>query len=254
MASGSRAALPATHGTVATMSGRFTQVSGVSLAEQARESIRTAILDGTLGPEERITIEELAAELGISRTPIREALKALEGEGLVQLIPHRGAVVARFARDELDQRYSIRAMLEGYAAELACKKDPKGMAAALERICARAEQLLDDPSVQDVSELVDLNLEFHATIREGSQSPTLERILDQLRNPVGFSMVYWSDKRRRQTSHKMHVQIMRAFRTGNPARAKALTERHLLEARDLLVVQHDERTHMSSDTAAATSR
>jgi GntR family transcriptional regulator, vanillate catabolism transcriptional regulator len=223
------------------MSGRFTEVSGVSLAEQARESIRTAILDGTLEPEERITIEQLATELGISRTPIREALKALEGEGLVQLMPHRGAIVARFARDELDHRYSIRAMLEGYAAELACAADPKGTAVALERICARAQELLDNPSLKDVSELVDLNLEFHATIRVGARSPTLERILDQLRNPVGFSMGYWSDARRRQTSQKMHVQIMKAFKASDPLRAKELTERHLLEARDLIVAQADER-------------
>jgi GntR family transcriptional regulator, vanillate catabolism transcriptional regulator len=229
------------HGRVSAMSGRFMQVSGVSLAEQARESIRTAILDGTLAPEERITIEELAGELGISRTPIREALKALEGEGLVRLVPHRGAIVARFARDELDHRYSIRAMLEGYAAELACTAEPAGMAAALEWICARTQELLETPNLHAVSELVDLNMEFHATIREGARSPTLERILDQLRNPVGFSMGYWSDARRRRTSYQMHLEIAAAFRKGDPALTKQLTERHLLEARDLLVVQHHER-------------
>jgi GntR family transcriptional regulator, vanillate catabolism transcriptional regulator len=236
---------------VTRMSGRFTEVSGVSLAEQARESIRTAILDGTLAPEARITIEELAGELGISRTPIREALKALEGEGLIQLMPHRGAIVARFARDELDHRYSIRAMLEGYAAELACVADPEGMAVALERICARADELLDQPDLEDVSELVDLNLEFHATIREGARSPTLERILDQLRNPIGFSMAYWSDARRRRTSQEMHVQIADAFKLADPVRAKHLTERHLLEARDLLVVQHGERMQDADAQAPA---
>ena len=233
------------------MSGRFAQVSGVSLAEQARESIRTAILDGTLAPEARITIEELAGELGISRTPIREALKALEMEGLVQLLPHRGAIVARFARDELDHRYSIRAMLEGYAAELACSADPDGMAAALDSICARAEELLDHPDLKGVSELVDLNMKFHATIREGARSPTLERLLDQLRNPVGFSMAYWSDARRRHTSHEMHVQIADAFKAADPVRARQLTERHLLEARDLLVVQRDERIQAADSHEAA---
>lgn len=219
---------------------RFTQLAGISLAEQARESIRTAILDGTLEPEQRITIEELAGEMGISRTPIREALKALEGEGLVRLHPHRGAVVARFAREELDHRYSIRAMLEGYAAELACAGDAAGMAAALARICDRTEELLDDPDRDALSELVDLNLEFHATLREGARSPTLERLLDQLRNPVAFSMAYWSDEQRRRGSHQMHLAILDAFRRVDPALARARTERHLLEARDLLVAAHDE--------------
>ena len=228
---------------------RFTQIAGVSLAEQARESIRTAILDGTLEPEQRITIEELAAEMGISRTPIREALKALEGEGLVKLFPHRGAVVARFARDELDHRYSVRAMLEGYAAELACAADASGMAAALQRICERAEELLDDPERSALSELVDLNLEFHATLREGARSPTLERLLDHLRNPVAFSMVYWSDGQRRRGSQQMHLAILDAFQKVDPALARQRTEQHLLEARDLLVAAHDE--HLQDPAAVA---
>jgi GntR family transcriptional regulator, vanillate catabolism transcriptional regulator len=224
---------------------RFTQVSGVSLAEQARESIRTAILDGTLEPEQRITIEQLAIELGISRTPIREALKALEGEGLLQLIPHRGAIVARFAREELDHRYSIRAMLEGYAAELACTADAQGMATALGRICDRIEQLIDHPDAKALSEFVDLNLEFHATLREGARSPTLERVLDQLRNPVAFSISYWSDDERRRGSHQMHLAIVEAFRLQDPVLARQRAERHLLEARDLLVAQHDETTTLA---------
>ena len=220
---------------------RFNQVAGVSLAEQAREAIRTAILDGTLEPEQRITIEELATEMAISRTPIREALKALEGEGLVKLYPHRGAVVARFARDELDHRYSVRAMLEGYAAELACVADAAGMTEALARICDRAGDLLEDPDETALSELVDLNLEFHATLREGARSPTLARLLDQLRNPVAFSMAYWSDAQRRHGSHQMHLAILDAFVQVDPALARERTEQHLLEARDLLVAAHDER-------------
>lgn len=226
---------------------RLNQVYGVSLADQARESIRTAILDGTIAPEERITIEDLAADLGISRTPIREALKALEGDGLVELLPHRGAIVSRFARDELDHRYSVRAMLEGYAAELACQLDAAAMTEVLRANVLRARKLAERPSDEVLSELVELNLEFHAAIREGSGSTTVIRILDQLRNPVAFSLGYWSDDRRRQNSIEAHTDIVAAFANDDPARARQLTEAHLLKARDLLVAQHDEQVREAEE-------
>ena len=235
------------------MNRRLNQVSGVSLADQARESIRTAILDGTLAPEERITIEQLAAELGISRTPIREALKALEGDGLVQLLPHRGAVVTRFARDELDHRYSVRAMMEGYAAELACRADAPGMADVLQANCARAEELAAGPA-GDITGLVELNRDFHVAIREGAHSPTVKRILDQLRNPTAFSIGYWSDAERRRNSLEAHAGIAAAFQADDPATARRLTERHLLEARDLLVAQHEERRRTAGDVETAAVR
>ena len=98
-------------------------ISNQSLADQARDLIRRAIFEGEIQPEERITIERIAADFGISRTPVREALKALETDGIVRIHPHRGAVVQRFEAKELYDRYTVRALLEGFAAELACRND-----------------------------------------------------------------------------------------------------------------------------------
>jgi GntR family transcriptional regulator of vanillate catabolism len=217
------------------VSGRLTEVQGVSLADQAREAIRTAILDGTFQPEERLTIEQLAEELGVSRTPVREALKALEGDGLVRLIPHRGAVVERLARDEIYHRYAIRAMLEGYAAELACRRDAARFARLLERNCEAIAALAEHASADDVAKLADLNRRFHAVIREGSASATLIRLLGSLRNPVAFTLNYWGDPVKREASLKAHRQIAAAFREADPELARHLTERHLLAARDDLL-------------------
>jgi DNA-binding GntR family transcriptional regulator len=228
---------------------RLPQVSGVSLAEQARETIRRAILDGTFAPEERISIEQIASELGISRTPVREALKALEGDGLVQLLPHRGAVVTRFARDELHQRYSIRAMLEGYAAELATRADGARIGRALIDNCDELEALAAEPDA-DVLALSEANQRFHAIIREGSGSATVIRLLDQLRNPTAFSVDYWSNPERRRTSIASHRKIANAIRRGDAARARQLLERHLLDSRDLLVAQHDALASHGDGTGA----
>ncbi len=237
---------------------RLGMVHDISLAEQAKEAIRTAILEGTIKPEERITIEQIAAELGISRTPVREALKALEVDGIVRLLPHRGAVVERFARAELGHRYSIRAMLEGYAAELACEADAPGIATLLEQNCLALEQLAAAADVGDpeqVRPLGKLNQEFHAIIRDGSQSRALVRILETLRNPFAFTLYYWSARERQLASIEIHRQIAAAFRANKPRQARRLVERHLLEARDHLMDMDTERKQRpSAETADADMR
>ena len=111
------------------------RISTQSLADQARDLIKQAIFEGKIKPEEKLTIERIAAEFGISRTPVREALKALETDGIVRIHPHRGAIVQRFDKDELFDRYSVRALLEGHAGERACRADPLGIAADLEANC-----------------------------------------------------------------------------------------------------------------------
>src|SRR5437867_1687707 len=85
----------------------------------ATELIREAIVDGRLEPGQRLKEEELARELGISRTPIREALLMLQAEGLVDAVPNRGAMVRVHTPEDLDDLYQLRALLEGYAARRA---------------------------------------------------------------------------------------------------------------------------------------
>ena len=117
------------------MRGEITRLKDVSLPDQAREMIRSAILEGVLKPDERFTIEDIAARLGISRTPVREALKALEVDGMVRLLPHRGAVVESYAYAEIQNRFAITAMLESYAAELAVLAEPHTLADKLQANC-----------------------------------------------------------------------------------------------------------------------
>lgn len=217
---------------------RLDEVEDVSLADRARESIRAAILDESLHASERFTIEQLASDLGVSRTPVREALKALEGEGFVRLIPHRGVVIEPLARDEIHHRYAIRAMLEGYAAELACRADAAGIADRLERNCeelARVAAARPRKSGDQARRLSALNQEFHGIIRDGSRSQTLVRLLGSLANPLAFTLAFWSDPDRRQASLSIHREIAAAFRRARPKLARQLTERHLLEARDALL-------------------
>lgn len=216
---------------------RVRQVRGVSMAEQARESVRAAILDGSIRPGERITIEQLAMDLGTSRTPVREALKALEQDGLVRLLPHRGAVVESVAIEEVYHRYTIRAMLEGYAAELACKAGATHIEDKLEANCEELEALVrraksNDP--EPIQRMAELNQEFHSIIRDGSGSTTLARLLESLRNPVAYTNSHWGDPERRRVSLEFHREIVDAFRRRRPRAARRAMERHLHEARNTL--------------------
>lgn len=213
-------------------------ISNQSLADQARDLIRRAIFEGEIKPEERLTIERIAADFGISRTPVREALKALETDGIVRIHPHRGAVVQRFEKAEIHDRYTVRALLEGFAGELACRNDAAGVARELEANCtqlARAMAGIRDDDLDAVRRLVELNFRFHEAILAASGSPTVLRLLEALKMPVAYRLYTWRDAGRRKVSLDFHRRIARAFREGKPAAVRKQIEAHLLEARDFLV-------------------
>lgn len=213
------------------------------LAEQARERIRASILDGTLRPGERLTIEQLALEIGVSRTPVREALKALEQDGMVRLLPHRGAVVDAVAHEEVHRRYTIRAMLEGYAAELSCRANAKGIAPQLESICVELEKVARSakPKNRDATRrMSELNQQFHGLIRDGCESRTLVRLLEGLRNPISYTYSHWESPERRQESLESHRAIMTAFKNDDPEAARSSMEQHILAARDTITHPEEE--------------
>jgi GntR family transcriptional regulator, vanillate catabolism transcriptional regulator len=216
---------------------RFQILHGASLADQAKDRIRAAILEGKLKPGEKITIERIAAEFGISRTPVREALKALETDNMVRLLPRRGAIVEPFAWREIQHRYAIRAMLEGYAAELACEKSDEKLLTALDRNCERLSKALANISSNTPAKLralVELNHEFHHLFWSASESPTLLRIIESLRLPGSFSEYFWSVREYREVVSVHHLQITAAFRGRDSKLARKLTEQHLIAAGEMI--------------------
>ena len=214
------------------------KISATSLADRAREMIRDAIFEGKIQPEEKITIERIAADLGVSRTPVREALKALEADGMVSILPNRGAVVRRFDSDEIRDRYSVRALLEGYAGELACRRDAAGVAQKLEDNCAQMKSLIArarSGRLEDVVAMVENNMLFHGAILEASGSTLVARILNGLQMPVAYRLYHWREKGRRNSAFELHVRIAAAFREAKPDKVRQLLETHILETRDFLL-------------------
>jgi DNA-binding GntR family transcriptional regulator len=200
----------------------------------ATELIRAAILDGRLPPGQRLKEEELARELGISRTPVREALLVLQTEGLVDAAPNRGAVVREHDGDDLEDLYQLRAVLEGYAARRAAANVSEELVAELWASCDRFERLIED----DVQELVKENMFFHNAILEAARS---RRVAELIRKVIELPLVYrsyiWYSVDQRRISAHYHRQITKAFEARDGERAELVMKEHVFEARDVLVTR-----------------
>lgn len=223
---------------------RLGRITDTSLAERAKVLIREAIFEGRILPEERLTIERIADELGISRTPVREALKALESDGVVRLFPRRGAMVTAYTRDEIYDRYSISAGIEGFAGALACERQGPGLADLLRRDCDELAGLIAKTPLgtASVGPLIEANRVFHDRIMQASGSATSLRVLESLRMPLAYRVFHWQAQKNRDWSLQAHRQIAEAFAQRDPGEVRRLMEVHQLEARDYLIALHKEST------------
>lgn len=139
-------------------------------------TLRDEILSGRLKPGAKLNSSQLAERLGVSRTPIREALNRLMSVGLVENAPHRGAYVRELSIDEVIELYYIRAALEGIAARLAARNIKPEEAQHLLRMCDKMEAY---DSLEDYHEFPSTNFEFHNLIYQAAQSPRLQNLIVQ---------------------------------------------------------------------------
>jgi DNA-binding GntR family transcriptional regulator len=206
-------------------------VQNASIA--ATELIREAIVGGRLEPGRRLKEEELARELGISRTPVREALLMLQAEGLVDAIPNRGAMVRVHTPEDLDDLYQLRALLEGYAARRATARISDEQVEELRASCERFDAL--DPETQ-LSDLVRENLFFHSTILDVAGSSRLGSMVRRvIELPLVYKSYIWYSPDQKRISAHYHRQIVTALTGRDAERAELIMKEHVFEARDLLV-------------------
>jgi DNA-binding GntR family transcriptional regulator len=212
------------------LEGRGRLVQNASVA--ATELIRQAILDGRLDPGSRLKEEELARELGISRTPVREALLMLQAEGLIETTPNRGAVVRTHDAADLIDLYQLRALLEGYAARLAAARVSEEELGLLGDSCDRFDRIAGD----DIRQLVKENLGFHSAIHAAAGSPRLSGMVRRvIELPLVYRSYVWYSPDQKRISAHYHRQITNALRARDAERAELVMREHIFEARDLLV-------------------
>lgn len=161
----------------------------VSFKDRAYQHIRSKILHGGLAAGARLSEEALALEIGISRTPVREALSRLASEGLARQLPHYGVFVRKFEREELSELYDLRVMLESYAAGHAAMKRTEAQLMELEIICSSLRGVAEEFRESGASILegklgerqMGLDVQFHTLILEASQRPQSIKVASDLR-------------------------------------------------------------------------
>jgi len=145
--------------------------------DYAYEQLYNAILNGRFKPGEHLVLEDLAAEMGTSRTPLREAIRRLQTEGLVVFTPHRGAVITELSVEELIELYHIRAVLDGLATRLAAENLSDSDLHRLEEMASNAERDLDP---QNPVGFEAFNQDFHEIIYRGAKAPKLYEMISNL--------------------------------------------------------------------------
>lgn len=189
-----------------------------------RDKLREAILKGVFKPGERLRQQDIARRLGVSRIPVREALQRLEGEGLVKILPYKGATVAEFTMRDVREIFFLRGLLEGAAAKLAAVRMTPEVIDDLKILLAQMEELIGhDPGVQT---LADINAKFHETIYKQANSPKLYNMIKELWMSFPKSSLLFPRDRAPVSLHE-HQEIVDALSTGDAERAEALVRLHV---------------------------
>lgn len=195
-------------------------------------ALRRRFADGDLGPAERLTETALAQELGVSRTPVREALGRLLADGLV--VPAaRGVAVATLSGAEVGQIYRLRTSLEGLAAAEAARRHADGLIAPAElreiaAAAARVELVIKDG---DAAGAARANLAFHRTLGQAAANPFLEDALHRVWDRIAVAMVSnLTDHTWAETVIAQHRAIVDAVTEGDPITARRMAEQHIDDA------------------------
>lgn len=209
-------------------------------SERAMSAVREAILRGDFASGARLGEVDLADRLGISRTPIREALSRLASEGLVELSPHRGARVASWTVAELEGVFDLRLALEPRAAARAATRAGKNDVVRFDEL-AHAMQRVGTPGPQqDLDALVPLNRDFHGRLVALADHPALTTALaGAVHAPIVLRNfhAYDPDSLARSLAH--HVEIVAAVRARDPDWAEAVMSAHICNARATMLGARD---------------
>lgn len=210
----------------------MTRITPTALYQEVAERLRQRIFSHELTPGTWIDEQKLAEQYGISRTPLREALKVLASEGMVDLKPRRGCYVTEISRQDLDDLFPLIALLEGRCAADAVKRAKPAEIRELKTIHERLEAAARDGRMDAFFEA---NQEFHRRIQELANNRWLLSVIQDLRKVLKLSRMHsLSLEGRLQQSLDEHRGILAALEAGDAVKAEKLMHDHLLSGREAL--------------------
>lgn len=189
------------------------------------QTLRKAILTGELEPGARLMETQLGEKLGVSRTPIREAIRKLELEGLVIMVPRKGAQVAQFTEKDIEDVLEVRAALEALAARLACKKMDDRAFLRLQLVIAEYEYAAKE---NDIEVMIEKDVEFHETIFNATENEKLIQLFNNLREQVHrYRIAYLKNTEDSEAVRVEHIELLEALRSQNEDLASDLASKHI---------------------------
>ena len=192
---------------------------------QIADMLRDMIMTGKLKEGDKVNEGKLCETMGISKTPMREALRVLSVEGLIRLVPNRGAFVTKPEFEEIAEMFDVMSLLEGFCARRACEKMTSRNFAHLEKLHAKLEENYER---HDQEEYIRINNQYHSLIQEIAGNRTLNQIVDGLRKKIllyRFQSLNLPD--RFASSIREHRDLLEAFRHRDNSRAETLMRQHL---------------------------
>lgn len=212
-----------------------------SLRGRVFQKLREDILSGVYKEHEELREITIGEELGVSRTPVREALRQLELEGLVTIIPNKGAYVTGITPKDVYDIYKIRSMLEGVCARWATEHITEKQIEELEEVLLLSEFHLQKKGEEKAEQVTELDGKFHKVLYEASDSRILEHVLSDFHKYVQMARALSvGEKNRAQKSVQEHREILEAIRNRDEDLAEELANRHILNVMENLHLSKQE--------------
>lgn len=218
-----------------------------TIAEKAYSAIRERVLSGEYAAGDRLREGELAEAVGVSRTPVREALRRLDAEGLVEYVPNRGAHVAAWSQHDLEEIFGLRALLEGYGARLAASKIEAAELQELEALADQMESIVRRGIEGRYEQMALVNSRFHRLVVEAARNTRLAALVGSVvQLPLQQRTLREYSQRRLDRSMSQHRELIDALAAGDTKWAEAVMQAHVLGARHALDPAEDGAEDLSA--------
>ena len=209
-----------------------------SLRGRVFRRLRNDILSGVYKEHDELRETTIGEELGVSRTPVREALRQLELEGLVTIVPNKGAYVTGISKKDVHDIYKIRSMLEGMCARWATRYITPEQIGELEEVILLSEFHLKRKNEEKAVQVSDLDGKFHKVLYEASNSRILEHVLSDFHKYVQMARTHSVESRERaEKSIEEHRAILEAIKGKDEDQAERLANAHVMKAMENLHIE-----------------
>ena len=225
----------------------ISQPNSPHLHESTFQKLRSLLVEGVIAPGSKLNERELAESLRVSRTPIREAIKRLAADGLVELIANRGAIAIELSKADVMHTFDVIAQLEGYSGELAAKNRS---AATLSELEALQYEMMASYARRDLPMYYKLNLRIHHLINQAAHNPVLTQLFTQVNARIeALRFRSNQDGVKWEKAVGEHQEMIQALKEGDAERMRKIMIQHVINKRDVVILLMESESALQRNAA-----